>query len=118
MERTLFSYSGQFTWWAYTVYGRKLLLRSTRSSDRPSQLDVMFENVHALHLPFSFFDLEVLESDQYPHDGMAPIVEDGAKMFIIRGKNFEGYVIADVVVQHEDNPKYNDQSPFWPFGSN
>lgn len=117
MEKTLFSDRGLFQWWIGIVSHRHLLLRSIQSSDRPSQIDVLFAHVRVAHLPTSFIDLEVLETDQYPLEGIVTHEMSNAKVFVIRGQNIEGYVIASAVFRDEGDLKYYDRSPLWTFGA-
>ncbi len=48
IERALVSYPDRrFQLWAYTVSHGSLLLRSTKTDDEPTRVDVLFRNVKA-----------------------------------------------------------------------
>ena len=113
MEHRIFSYRGLFQWWSYTVSHGQLLLRSTKSSDRPTQIDILFKNVKWVRLRTLMKDLEVLETSSDPEN----LVRDAGvsvRFFLIRSLDHEGYVVAGNVVSDESNREYYDDSPLLP----
>jgi hypothetical protein len=53
-----------FQLWAYTVGMKRLLLRSTKNETFRTRIDILFQNVKALHLPTSLDGLVVSEADE------------------------------------------------------
>lgn len=113
MERILFADRGTFQWWLYTASHGQLLLRSTKSSDRPTQIDVLFKNVSAAHLRAVVDDLEVVETDRDAKALVGDQVTPG-KVFLVRGRGYEGSVIAGSVARDEGDHEYHEQSPLMP----
>lgn len=109
MERGLFTYTGKFQWWSYTVSHGQLLLRSPKSAERLTQVDVLFKDVAIVHLPTWIDRLEVLEGD-------SPQTLDlqGRKYFVVRGRSSDGYVVAGAVFHDEGDHDYQEPSPLVP----
>jgi hypothetical protein len=108
----LFKYDGRFQWWSYTVGHGQLLLRSTWSAARPTQVDILFKDVVAVSLPTSVDDIEILESDITDEPGLAVLA--GRKRFVVRGREVDGYVIAGAIFHTEGELSHGDQSPLLP----
>ena len=108
----LFKYDGRFQWWLYTVSHGQLLLRSTSSSRRPTQVDVLFKDVLAVELPTSIDDIEVLEAEMTEEPSR--LRSSSRKRFLIRGSNVNGYVIAGAVFHVEGEQSHEDPSPLIP----
>lgn len=116
MSKELLKSSRQYQIWEYTVGHRQLLLRSTKAADQPTRIDVLFKNVAAIHLPASWEGLTISEaSERESGDLKLPVTVTNRrdrKVFIIRGANFVGYVVAGVMAWHEDEGEYHDASYF------
>jgi len=105
-----------FQVWSFTVSHGQLLLRSTKAADQSTRIDVLFKNVLTIHLPTSFDGLSIFEASESEKTEIkfqigAKGITD-RKIFIVRGSNFQGYVIAGAVASHEDEGEYNDPSFF------
>jgi hypothetical protein len=113
VTKQLFRYDGRFQWWLYTVSHGQLLLRSTTSSTRDTQVDVLFKDVGLVYLPTSVEDIEVLAGDEsdLPKGMHLP---GGRKIFVVRGREFSGVVTAGVVLHFEGRGSHNDPSPLIP----
>jgi hypothetical protein len=114
METLLFAYPRLFQWWSYTVSHGQLLLRSTSSVERPTQVDVLFKDVGAVQLPTTIQDLQVLEAD--PMSAGRSVLGDmrGRRLFVVRGRDTEGCVLAGTVLHDEGHHAYYDPSPLLP----
>jgi hypothetical protein len=70
----------------------------------------------SLHLPTTFDGLTIAEASDAEAHKLSPFGYFGypgpIKLFIMRGSTFEGYVVAGVVVWHEDEGEYDDPSFF------
>jgi hypothetical protein len=77
---------------------------------------VLFKNVRALHLASAFEGLSISEASEVEKANLhLQVNSDGngdRRTFIVRGKNFLGYVIASTVVSHEDEGEYDDPTYF------
>jgi hypothetical protein len=82
-----------------------LLLRSTKTDARPTQIDVMFKGVKRIDLPVLIDNLEVHDLD---------VEADGPHGFQLKGSGVEGLVIASVGAWLENDLEYYDPSPLLP----
>jgi hypothetical protein len=87
----------RFQMWRYEVGHKQLLLRSVKREGATSRVDVLFKNVHAVHLPTSM-------------DGLT-IVRSGER-FALSGSDWNGHVDAGACFVAEDDGEYFDPSPF------
>jgi hypothetical protein len=115
MSETM-TFRGRFQWWAYTVSHGQLLLRRTKQPEHPSRVDVLFKDVAAVSLPTCFDDLSISDGDprglrEIP-GGLGAWAPDGRRLFIARGTNWSGFVVAGAVFFHEDDKEYSDPSAF------
>jgi hypothetical protein len=102
----LFGYRGRFQWWSYTVSHGQLLLRSTKSSLRPTQVDILFKDVSMVALSTSIEDVEVLEELVEEEQS-----RENRKRFLVRGVGVDGYVVAGAVFHAEGDYSHWDSSP-------
>jgi hypothetical protein len=109
VERVLFTDRGTFQWWSYTVSHGQLLLRSPKSADRPTQIDILFKNVSAVELRTVMEGLEVIETDARPKNAAG---DD--RVFLVRSRDFAGFVLAGAVTRDEGDHEYYEQSPLLP----
>ena len=98
-------FSGPFQLWSYDVSHSYLLLRSTKTDARPTQIDVMFKGVKRIDLPVLIDNLEVRDLD---------VEADGPHGFQLTGSGVEGLVIAWVGAWLENDLEYYDPSPLLP----
>jgi hypothetical protein len=100
----------------YAVGHGQLLLRSNRSDEVPTRIEVLFKDVAALELPTLFDGLSITEAT--PDEAQGLNVQLGSwpihrrKVFVLRGTNYLGYVIAGAVFWHEDEGSHYDESFF------
>ena len=112
MEQVLFAYRGIFQWWSYTASHGQLLLRSTKSAERPTQVDVLFKNVSAVNLRTVMQDLELVETDTDPENLVR--AETPVRFFVVRSRGHQGFIVAGAVVRDEGDHEYYEQSPLLP----
>jgi hypothetical protein len=102
--------------WLYAVGHGQLLLRSNKSSELPTRIDVLFKDVAALELPTLFDGLSITETTaeeaQSLNVQLGSWSDHGRKVFLLSGTNFVGYVIAGAVFWHEDEGSHYDESFF------
>lgn len=109
-----------FQLWAFTVSMRRLLLRSTKSEQFDTRIDVLFQDVQAVQLPTSLSGLIILEADPAETEriiketGLLP--DEDRTFFSVIGSNFTGYIVAGVGISCEDSGEYYEPSEIWPDG--
>lgn len=113
----LISSDREFQVWKYTVGHRQLLLRSTKSPQHPTRVDVFFKGVSEFHLPTSLTGLFITEVSESEVQDLCMLSvqtspETGSKVFKVEGKHFVGYVAALALASHEDEGEYYDPSFF------
>src|SRR5262249_48013426 len=110
------NFQRRFQVWLYSVSHGQLLLRSTKSDEIPTRIDVLFNDVAALELPTLFDGLSITEAAL--DEAQSLNVQLGSwpihrrKVFVLRGTNYLGYVIAGAVSWHEDEGSHYDESFF------
>lgn len=107
----------RFQVWGYTVSHRELLLRSTKSKEFPTRIDVFLKGVEEIHLPTVLDGIWIEEAsvedlEQLPSQRKTMSLRNGAKVFVMKGNEFVGYVVALGVWCHEDEGEYYDPSFF------
>ncbi len=121
----LVAFERQFEVWGYWVSHSQMLLRSNKTDDAATRIDVFFANVAAFDLPTVFQGLTISEVSWRKAASLG--VQLGShtmtaqKLFAIRGADFSGYVVASAVAWHEDrgtpsSPSYfegNFSGTFW-----
>ena len=116
MSTNVLNSDRNFQIWKYTVGHRQLLLRSTKTPDLSTRIDVFFKGVRELHLPVSLDGLSITESSEEELRSQcllkSPTYGNDTKVFRLQGSNYLGYVAALVVVYHEDYGEYDDPSFF------
>lgn len=107
----------EFQVWKYTVSHGQLLLRSTKSPDCSTRIDVLFKGVSEFHLPASFVGLSITDASDSEVRILCtlrktPSLQKDVRVFKLQGKDFLGYVAALAVFCHEDEGEYYDPSFF------
>lgn len=116
MSKTIVSSDRLFQMWKYTVSHQQLLLRSTKSPDFPTRIDVFFKGVEQFHLPTILEGLFIREATEAEIGSLCSLREasfpKNVKVFVVRGRGYVGYIAASLTVFHEDQGEYNDPSFF------
>ena len=107
----------RFQIWKYNVSHMQLLLRSTKSPDFPTRIDVFFKGVKEFHLPTSFTGLWITEASEEDTRKLCSLrqslsIGKDVKVFKVQGIDFVGYIAALIVVCQEDEGEYDDPSFF------
>jgi hypothetical protein len=119
MSNEIIKSDRRFQIWNYTVSHCSLLLRSTKSADSGTRIDVLFKGVKEFHLPTSFTGLSITEASEADVRQLcslrkSPSFDKDVKVFKVQGTDFVGYVAALIVFCHEDEGEYHDPSFFDP----
>ncbi len=94
-----------FQMWAYNASHSQLLLRSTKSEDAPTRVDVFFTGVDVVHLPTSMAALEFIDAQS---------VDGPNRRYVMGFAGGEGYVVAAGAWYAEDQGDFDDPSA-WAF---
>jgi hypothetical protein len=100
-----------FQMWRYEVGHGQLLFRSTKSPEYPTRVDVLFKNVALIQMPTVFNGMAVRLTDATPSVELGKLALTGRRIFEITGTGVRGYVIASIVMTHEDEGNHGDPSP-------
>jgi hypothetical protein len=107
LESSRLQFDRPFQIWADSVSHKQLLIRSTKSPQHPTRIDILFKPVRSVHLPTSFENISIVAGSTLGTHAEY-VVRGNA-----HGAPFEGYVAADVVVCHEDEKDYTDPSAIY-----
>lgn len=114
MSETLYSSPRRFALWLYAVGHRTLLLRSVKSAESRTRVDVVFKPVSHLNLPASLDGLVVRMLDDVERGTVAGTarlsLEPSDRIYAVSGQGFEGWVVSETMGWHEDEGEYNDPS--------
>ncbi|OSZ61768.1 hypothetical protein OQI_03395 [Streptomyces pharetrae CZA14] len=101
-----------FRTWHFSVSYNQLLLRSLSDDASPARVDVLFSNVHFLHMPTSLARLDIHKGEgSHPPGVEVPAGVRGEWFTINAG---EGYVYATHCQWHEDEGNAMTPSRFGP----
>ena len=116
MATIILSFSRRFQMWAYAVGHSQILLRSPKSADSPTRIDVLFKNVAFICLPTMCDGLAVSEATMEEETKLRSQLslprQVGRKLFVVSGADFTGYVVAGAVASYEDEREYDAPSHF------
>ena len=103
-----------FVLFSYDASHGLLLLRSRKSNQHPTRVDVLIQDVRAMEMRSWFDGVEIEEVDPSclgsRNAKPAGMVEPGNRAYIVRGGNWDGYIIGGLVRTHEDEQEYMDKS--------
>jgi len=104
----------RFQVWYYTVGHSRLLLRSPKTETQQTRVDVLFKDVAALNLPTLMDGITVELADEATTQDLAGRLGASSlrdrRVFSVRGNDYEGYVVAGIMVQAEDTLEYDAPS--------
>ena len=96
----------------------QLLLRSAKSTDTPTRLDILFKDVRAFELRTDLSGLSIAEGDPGELTGKPakPLntMEHGHKIYILKSQDWVGYIVGDGVFWHEDQGEIGQPSIYMP----
>ncbi len=110
------AFSRKFQLWAYSVSHSQLLLRSKRTPDCPTRIDIAFRGVVGMKLPWILDSLEVTIAEQIPgalQREISGLTMDQKQLYSCRSGEFDGWVVASTVSIAEDGEGYDAPSPIF-----
>jgi hypothetical protein len=100
----------KFQLWRYTVGLRQLLLRSVKSDQEGTRIDILFMGVQHICIPTTIEDIAIdeVEPDSIPAwlRTLLSNVPYVGKVFLVSGNHGTGYVVAGVLAHHEDDGEF------------
>ena len=106
-----------FVVWRYSVSHGQLLLRSVRTEESPTRVDVLLKNVNHMRLPTSLPGLRIEERALEVTDDLPEVVRAetaDAKAYWLSGRGYQRCVIASTCESVEDTEDYSAPSRLWP----
>jgi hypothetical protein len=116
MSEELVRFERPFQVWAYTVSHRQLLLRSPKSAELPTRVDILFKDVRAmtLHPHISTVRLELAsDAEAAELSSHLKLTNVRTNIYVIAHEPLM-LVAAGIATWHEDAGEYFDQSYFDP----
>jgi len=119
MNATLpISFDRKFQIVTYRCSHGQLLLRSAKSPNCPTRIDVLFKDVRAFELRTFLSGLSIAEGDstQVRDRASKPLdaMEDGHKVYVLKSEDWVGYVVGGAVFWHEDQGEFAQPSVYMP----
>jgi hypothetical protein len=111
----LFQSDRTFRLWSARAGHGLLLLRSNKGDGGDTRVDVLFKPVSAMKLLWRLTGLLVREATLTEKKAIERDVgraEQANEVFVIEARDFNGYVIAAMMVHHEDYGDYDEPSFF------
>lgn len=104
-----------FRLWHYRASHRQLVIRSLHTESYPTQVDILFKNVQAVHLPTEMIGFIVRKAGA----DEALTIQDSAgvghfadeHVFVVDGDGYRGFVIASAMNSTEYDGEFSDLSP-------
>lgn len=114
MNKPIVSFQRKFQVWSYDVGHGQLLLRSTKSANHTTQVDVLFKNVGLISMPTLFEGLTVIESSKQELESsgltMGLLPAENRKCMKLEGNNWHGAITAGNIAWSEDDADHNAKS--------
>ena len=114
MAKDRLEFARSFQVWSYTVGHSRLLLRSVKSIENSTRVDVLFKNVASISMPTLVENLTIEAADENTRrmlvEGWELRILEGRVIFVLRGTNYQGYVVAGAMAHHEDDGEYDEPS--------
>jgi hypothetical protein len=107
-----FSSLRRFELWSYVVSYRQLLLRSTKSTDFPTRMGILFKDASLMLIETSFDGLSIQELDRDAPELPIDVsrIPSGHKLFRLTASAGLGYIAAAGFISTEDEKEYYDGS--------
>jgi hypothetical protein len=115
MAISSFKSDRKFSIFSYEASHGLLLLRSGKTNEHHTRIDVLVRDVRAMEIRSWFEGFEIVEEDrEYLREFRSnPIemIEPGNKVYALRGTWWRGFIVAGILLAQEDDGEYMDRSP-------
>ena len=106
----LFTSNRKFVLFSYSISHGILLLRSGRTKTELKRIDVVFRDVRAIEVRAWFEGIVIIESNSNSLKAFASnptsMLEVGNRVYSLRGKEWEGYILAGQMLINEDTEDF------------
>lgn len=108
--RELFASSRLFQIWFYSVSHSILLLRSVKTEELSSRIDIAFKNVKLINLTTNLNGLIIEVKSDSNESNTIEFGSSSIKRYFVKSDTAEGYVLAGDVSWLEDHGEFFDTS--------
>jgi hypothetical protein len=116
MSQPLLSSTRTFRIWLYSVTHSTLLLRSVRTDDHATRVDIIFKRVRRIDIPTRIvgIDLRVVDAAKSaaPSHFTAHLADKDQILYSLAGEVGDSFVVASTVAWNEDGGEDDDPSQF------
>jgi hypothetical protein len=118
VRKVVFESQRRFQQWRWSVGHSELLLRSNKDTSNPTRIEILFKPVVALKIRAHMEGLRIVELDDSDAEAIkldAALDEKSScssKIYALESGVFRGYIVAAVMVVHEDDLEYYEPTPF------
>jgi hypothetical protein len=114
MAISSFKSDRQFSIFSYEASHGLLLLRSGKTNEYHTRIDVLVKDVRAMEIRAWFVGLEIAQEDrEYLREFRSnPIemIEPGNRVYALRGRGWQGFIVGGILLTQEDGGEYMDRS--------
>jgi len=116
----MFSYKSDrsFVIFSYSASHGQLLLRSRKSNEYSTRVDILILDVRAIEMRCWFTGVKIEEIEQTylagRGSGPAEMIEPGNIVYKVKGENWEGFIVGGIAIIEEDDKEYGDPSGLLP----
>jgi hypothetical protein len=118
MSKLIFHSDRRFRLFSYNAGHGLLLLRSGKTAQHSTRLDVLFQDVRAMEIRSWSDGIEIREipSEQLVGFKSNPLemVERGNQVYALKGRGWEGFIVGGIVSVAEDTSDFMAQSKLLP----
>jgi hypothetical protein len=106
----------KFSLFSYLVSHGPLLIRSGKSYEHPTRVDILITDVRAMEIRSWFEGLEITEVDrEYLREfrsNPVEMIEPGNRVYALRGISWQGFVVGGALYVREDELDFMAPSGF------
>ncbi len=106
----IFESKRSFVIFSYAASHGLLLLRSRKTKQAPTRIDILFQDVRAMELRSWFEGVTIEEIDaaflEDFHSNPAQMIESGNKVYSIKGHEWLGFIVGGIVSFREDDGEF------------
>ena len=110
MKKLLFESSRTFVIFSYGMSHGLLLLRSRKTEQAQTRLDILFQDVRAMEIRAWFEGVKIEEVGpeflQPRSSNPAEMIEPGNKVYSLSGVGWSGFVVAGIMQLKEDEEEF------------
>jgi len=114
MDDTVFNSDRSFVVFSYAHSHGLLLLRSMKTVELPTRIDILIQNVRAMEIRSWFHGVEIVEvSPEFLlgfDSNSIEMVEPGNRVYALNGRGWQGFIVGGIVTVAEDQGEFTAPS--------